>query len=170
MESQMGDLMARMAVSVDSPAPSLERWIHKALDKHKHSQTGSHEVAAPVSAGDFTTSKVSFSPVELPLSSIPGGVNLPATAGDMRPGFDPWVWKIPWRRRVWQPTPVFLPGKSPWTGEPGGLHRVAKSRTQMKQRSTHTISQKSPEFKLHSNPILVLLVSFPSLPYSIQSV
>ena len=27
-----------------------------------------------------------------------------------RPGFDPWVRKIPWRRQ-WQPTPVFLPGK-----------------------------------------------------------
>ena len=30
-------------------------------------------------------------------------------AGDL--GFDPWVWKIPWRR-TWQPTPVFMPGKS----------------------------------------------------------
>ena len=29
----------------------------------------------------------------------------------MRRGFDPWVRKIPWRR-AWQPTPVFLPGKS----------------------------------------------------------
>ena len=28
-----------------------------------------------------------------------------------RPGFDPWVRNIPWRRK-WQPTPVFLPGKS----------------------------------------------------------
>ena len=28
-----------------------------------------------------------------------------------RPGFDPWVWKIPWRK-AWQPTPVFLPGES----------------------------------------------------------
>ena len=27
-----------------------------------------------------------------------------------REGFDPWVRKIPWRRK-WQPTPVFLPGK-----------------------------------------------------------
>ena len=27
-----------------------------------------------------------------------------------RPGFDPWVRKIPWRRK-WQPTPVFLLGK-----------------------------------------------------------
>ena len=25
--------------------------------------------------------------------------------------FDPWVGKMPWRRN-WQPTPVFLPGKS----------------------------------------------------------
>ena len=24
--------------------------------------------------------------------------------------FNPWVWKIPWRR-AWQPTPVLLPGE-----------------------------------------------------------
>ena len=34
--------------------------------------------------------------------------NLPANA---RHGFDPWVGKIPLKRK-WQPTPVFLPGKS----------------------------------------------------------
>ena len=28
-----------------------------------------------------------------------------------RPGFDPWVRKIPWRRK-WQPTPVSLPEES----------------------------------------------------------
>ena len=28
-----------------------------------------------------------------------------------RPGFNPWVRKIPWRRK-WQPTPLFLPGKT----------------------------------------------------------
>ena len=27
-----------------------------------------------------------------------------------RPGFNPWVRKVPWRRE-WQPTPVFLPGE-----------------------------------------------------------
>ena len=27
-----------------------------------------------------------------------------------RPGFDPWVGKIPWRR-AWQPTPMFLPSE-----------------------------------------------------------
>ena len=49
--------------------------------------------------------------------------NLPANAGDTRHGLDPWVRKIPCRRK-WQPTPVFLPrefhgqrilaGYSPW--------------------------------------------------------
>ena len=29
-------------------------------------------------------------------------------------------WKIPWKRE-WLPTPVFLPGESPWTEGPGGL-------------------------------------------------
>ena len=40
-----------------------------------------------------------------------------------RPGFDPLVGNIPWRR-AWQPTPVFLPGESPWTEEPGGLQSM----------------------------------------------
>ena len=35
--------------------------------------------------------------------------NLPASTGDSR--FNPWVRKIPWRRK-WQPTTVFLPGKA----------------------------------------------------------
>ena len=37
--------------------------------------------------------------------------NLPDNAEDRRHEFDPSVWKNPWRRK-WQPTPVFLPGKS----------------------------------------------------------
>ena len=42
-------------------------------------------------------------------------------AGDAdRRGFNPQVGKIPWRR-AWQSTPVFLPGESQWTEEPGGL-------------------------------------------------
>ena len=46
-----------------------------------------------------------------------------------RPGFDPWVGKIPWRR-TWQPTPVFLPGESQGQrslagyGQSMGLQRV----------------------------------------------
>ena len=45
--------------------------------------------------------------------------NLPAMQCG-RPGFDPWVRKIPWKRK-WKPNPVFLPGechgqKSLWGG------------------------------------------------------
>ena len=34
-------------------------------------------------------------------------------------GFDPWVGKIPWRRK-WKPTPVVLAWRIPWTEEPVG--------------------------------------------------
>ena len=38
--------------------------------------------------------------------------NPPVDEGDINRGrFDPWVRKIPWRR-VWQPTPIFLPAES----------------------------------------------------------
>ena len=40
-----------------------------------------------------------------------------------RRGFNPWVRKIPWRRK-WQPTPVFLPGESLWTEKPGRLQSI----------------------------------------------
>ena len=56
-----------------------------------------------------------------------------------RPGFDPWVGKIPWRR-AWQPTPVFLPEESPWSEEPGELYivyGVTKSQTQWVTKHTY---------------------------------
>ena len=38
--------------------------------------------------------------------------NPPASAGEIkRHGFDPWVRKVPWRRK-WQPVLVFWPGES----------------------------------------------------------
>ena len=56
--------------------------------------------------------------------------NSPANAGDVKSrGFASWLeaGKILWRRE-WQPTPVFLPGESPWTEEPGGLQSVGLQR------------------------------------------
>ena len=47
---------------------------------------------------------------------FPGVKNLPASAGDIRLRFSPWVGKIPWRG-AWLPTPGFFPGESPWTEE-----------------------------------------------------
>ena len=36
-------------------------------------------------------------------------------------------------KKKWQPTPVFFPGESPWTEEPGGLQSmgVTESQTQL---------------------------------------
>ena len=60
----------------------------------------------------------------------PGGsvVNNPPTMQDT------WVQSLDWEdtlEEAWQPTPVFLPGESPWTEEIGRLQpiRVAKSGT-----------------------------------------
>ena len=51
--------------------------------------------------------------------------NLPAM---QETGFNPWVGKIPWRRK-WQLTPIFLPGKFHGQGSLEGyiVHGVAKS-------------------------------------------
>ena len=50
-------------------------------------------------------------------------------------GFDPWVGKIPWRRK-WQPS--FLAWKIPWTEEPGGLQSMGLQRVGPTQPlSTH---------------------------------
>ena len=45
------------------------------------------------------------------LMGFPGGSEGKESACNAgRPGFDPWVGKIPWRRK-WQSTPVCLPGE-----------------------------------------------------------
>ena len=43
-------------------------------------------------------------------SYIPGGSVVKNPTINARPGFDPWVGEMPWRREC-QPTPVFLPGE-----------------------------------------------------------
>ena len=48
----------------------------------------------------------------LPAGSFPGGASgREPTCQCRRHEFDPWVRKMPWRRK-WQPTLVFVPGKS----------------------------------------------------------
>ena len=60
-----------------------------------------------------------------------------------RPGFDPWIEKIPWRR-AWHPMPVFLPeesrgqrtvvGYSPW----GCKERLG---TQSAKKDSYNVAQ-----------------------------
>ena len=59
---------------------------------------------------------------------FPGGADGSVCLQCGRPGFSPWVGKIPWRR-TWQPTPVLSPGKSMDGGEwRATVLGVAKSR------------------------------------------
>ena len=59
-----------------------------------------------------------------------------------RPGFDPWVRKIPWRRKR-QPTPVLLPRKS--RGQTSlvqaTVHGVAKSRARLSHFTSLLVAQ-----------------------------
>ena len=56
-----------------------------------------------------------------------------------RPGFDPWVGKIP-RRREWQPTPVFLPGEFHGQRSLAGYSlRSHKSQTRMSDSITLSV-------------------------------
>ena len=51
---------------------------------------------------------------------FPGGSDVKESACNAADlGSNPWVGKMPWRR-AWQPTPVFLPGASPWQRCLGG--------------------------------------------------
>ena len=65
--------------------------------------------------------------------------NLP---GMRKTGLDPWVEKIPWMR-AWQPTPVFLPGESPWTEETGGLQPMGSQRVGHDWATKHTHTHNS---------------------------
>ena len=54
-------------------------------------------------------------------------------------GFNPWVWKIPWRRK-WQPNSSIPAWEIPWTEEPGGLQSMGlqKSWTWLSNQKTKT--------------------------------
>ena len=58
---------------------------------------------------DYSQSGVAQTVKRLPAMLPQADLQTQADPG--RPGFNPLVGKIPWRRK-WQPTPVLLPGKS----------------------------------------------------------
>ena len=69
--------------------------------------------------------------------------------------FNPWLWKIPWKR-VWQPTPVFMPGKVHGQRSRAGQGRGGyspwghKSRTQL---SRHWLAGwRKPRFLARNKP------------------
>ena len=62
-------------------------------------------------------------------SCFPGGSEVKPLPAVWETRFDPWVRKIPWRRK-WQPTPVLLPGK--FRGlQSMGSHKVSDTTEQL---------------------------------------
>ena len=71
-----------------------------------------------------------------------------------RCGFTPWVRKIPWRRK-WQPTPVFLPGKSHGWGslrlQYMGSQRIGHDWVTEQQQSGKSEWSHSVSWNVHSS-------------------
>ena len=63
-----------------------------------------------------------------------------------RSEFDPWVEKTPWRK-VWQPTPVLLPGESSWTEKPGRLQSMESQRIGHNRATKHRITRERDKQK-----------------------
>ena len=59
---------------------------------------------------------------------------------------DPWVRKIPWSRK-WQPTPVFLPGKSHGQRSLEGCRPWGCEEWDMTENSTEEMEEKEREEK-----------------------
>ena len=72
-----------------------------------------------------------------------------------RPGFDPWIGKIPWRRK-WKPTPVFLPGEfhgqrnlvgySPWGHKESDTTEWLRTHTHTRPILIHNLFLMAPHF------------------------
>ena len=81
-----------------------------------------------------------------------------------RRGLDPWVGKMPWRR-VWQPIPVFLPGESPWTEEPGGLQSMGSQESDMTEQLNTAYENIYPHlspFCQYTHSFLIYYTVFPT--------
>ena len=77
--------------------------------------------------------------------------------------FDPWVRKVPWRRK-WQPTPVFLPGKSH-----GQRSKRCNQATKQQQTSTDSSNitmqtQYLPHLTSHKAAFLIFHIYYIAWP------
>ena len=75
-----------------------------------------------------------------------------------RPGFDPWVGKILWRRK-WQPTPVFLPGESHGQRSLVGYSRWGRKESDMTER-LHSLTYGNFTFNLFRDHQTVFLMGY----------
>ena len=71
------------------------------------------------------------------LKGFPGGSDGKEPACNMRPQFDRWVRKIPWRKE-WPPIPVFLPGESHRQRSLAGYSRWDHKELDVTEQLSHT--------------------------------
>ena len=77
------------------------------------------------------------------------------------PGSTPGLGKIPWRRdRL--PTPVFLPGESPWTEEPSGSYTTEQPSTA--QAKTGIFLSQKKVF------MIILMLTCPHILFSLDMI
>ena len=102
------------------------------------------------------------------------GASVVVCLPNRRCGFDPWVRKIPWRRK-WQPTPVFWPGKfhgqrslvgySPWghnESDTQQQHSVSDTGLMLEIKSYLSCSSRSLQFRYVHCYFLKLIFSYTS--------
>ena len=85
-----------------------------------------------------------------------------------RPGFDPWLGKIPWSRK-WQTHPVFLPGEShgqkslvgysSWGLKESGLERLSSSTPYCLPQEGATSSLMLFVYHAHMSLVMLILLS-----------
>ena len=99
----------------------------------------------------------------LPLGSFPGGSNGKTVCLQCwRPRFNPWVGKIPWRRKR-QPTPVLLPGKfHGWRNLIGYSSWGCKEQTRLSDFASLPLAPPGKSLVLWPLP-----TSLPTLPFTI---
>ena len=107
--------------------------IHLMFRKYINPKT-SHFTSAASTTRDYPKQKSNWSQ-KLNLNPIVHTLGFPSDTSGKEPIRH--MGKIPWRR-VWQPTPVFLPGESHGGGWRARVHRVTKSWTWLKRLSKHT--------------------------------
>ena len=93
-----------------------ERWKNQAIQNHTANDRKNCESDQSLLNSSFihSLSVCPFSALwgKLHIEGLPKWLSgKEPTCQCRRCGFDPWVGKIPWKRK-WQATPVFLPGKS----------------------------------------------------------
>ena len=74
-----------------------------------------------------------------------------------RHGFDPWVRKIPWRRK-WQPAPAFLPGEFHGQRSLAGCRPWGHTESDMTERLTHTDTHTHTHTHTHTYLLGTVLV------------